>query len=267
MVKPETIASAANPLLKDVRRAIARGGLTDEGWCVAETFHLLEEALRSRLRGRDGAGGGIGCSRSAAASAAIKRVAVLPDDAAADRFGHGGEPGSDRTGRSRREWKLEQLFRGTVAGGGARWVAGSRQCRRDCARGGGVRRDRCDFLKGTVSPYNPKTLRASAGSMFRVPLLYGLDRGAGRGGLRTERGRAVRRSAVQPANCGTWPSADFTAACAIDRRQRRARRQREAAGEATDVSDSDGGRGIVERGGGRRDSVVRGAPPERRQRR
>ena len=41
------ISSAANPLLKDVRRAIVRGGLTGQGWCVAETFHLLEEALRS----------------------------------------------------------------------------------------------------------------------------------------------------------------------------------------------------------------------------
>src|SRR5437764_146215 len=48
MPKPETISSAANPLLKDVRRAIARGGLTAQGWCVAETVHLLEEALRGR---------------------------------------------------------------------------------------------------------------------------------------------------------------------------------------------------------------------------
>ena len=47
MPKAETITSAANPLLKDVRRAILRGGLTSQGWCVAETFHLLEEALRS----------------------------------------------------------------------------------------------------------------------------------------------------------------------------------------------------------------------------
>src|SRR5271155_4005774 len=44
---PELITSAANPLVKDVRRALARGGLTDEGLCVAESFHLLEEALRS----------------------------------------------------------------------------------------------------------------------------------------------------------------------------------------------------------------------------
>jgi len=31
------------------------------------------------------------------------------------------------------------------------------------------------FLKGAASPYNPKALRASAGSMFRVPLVHGLD--------------------------------------------------------------------------------------------
>ena len=47
MAKPETITSAANPLLKDVRLALARGAATNEGWCVAETFRLLEEALRS----------------------------------------------------------------------------------------------------------------------------------------------------------------------------------------------------------------------------
>ena len=49
MSRLESITSAANPLIKDVRRAIARGGLTDQGWCVAETFHLLSEALRSSL--------------------------------------------------------------------------------------------------------------------------------------------------------------------------------------------------------------------------
>src|ERR1051326_6617906 len=41
------ITSAANPLVKDVRRAIARGGLSAQGYCVAEGFHLLEETLRS----------------------------------------------------------------------------------------------------------------------------------------------------------------------------------------------------------------------------
>src|SRR5271165_3100367 len=47
MSKIETITSPANPLLKEIRRAIARGELTTDGLCVSESFHLLEEALRS----------------------------------------------------------------------------------------------------------------------------------------------------------------------------------------------------------------------------
>jgi TrmH family RNA methyltransferase len=31
------------------------------------------------------------------------------------------------------------------------------------------------FLKGTVSPWNTKTLRASAGSLFRVPFVTGVE--------------------------------------------------------------------------------------------
>jgi TrmH family RNA methyltransferase len=31
------------------------------------------------------------------------------------------------------------------------------------------------FVKGTVSPHHPKTLRASAGSLFRVPFAAGLE--------------------------------------------------------------------------------------------
>ena len=50
MVRAENITSAANPLLKEIRRAIARGSLTNDGLCVAESFHLLEEALRSDFR-------------------------------------------------------------------------------------------------------------------------------------------------------------------------------------------------------------------------
>jgi TrmH family RNA methyltransferase len=31
------------------------------------------------------------------------------------------------------------------------------------------------FLKGSVNPYNPKCVRASAGSIFRVPLVHGVE--------------------------------------------------------------------------------------------
>src|SRR5579872_6443113 len=42
-----TLTSPRNPLLKEVRRAILRGSTTEDGLAVAESFHLLEEALRS----------------------------------------------------------------------------------------------------------------------------------------------------------------------------------------------------------------------------
>jgi len=44
------LTSPDNPLLKGVRRAVRTGSLTGDGHCVAESFHLLEEALRSGCR-------------------------------------------------------------------------------------------------------------------------------------------------------------------------------------------------------------------------
>ncbi len=47
MTAAEELSSARNPLLRDVRRAVQKGSLTEGGFAVAESFHLLEEALRS----------------------------------------------------------------------------------------------------------------------------------------------------------------------------------------------------------------------------
>src|SRR5580704_8571752 len=83
MPKPETISSAANPLVKDVRRAIARGGLTQEGLLVAETFHLLEEALRSGCAVKV-----VLCSESvhSAVESHVKRLASLRVAVVADQL-------------------------------------------------------------------------------------------------------------------------------------------------------------------------------------
>jgi len=43
------------------------------------------------------------------------------------------------------------------------------------------------FVKGTVSPHNPKTIRASAGSVFRVPFLFGMDAALARAALQQNR--------------------------------------------------------------------------------
>src|SRR5579862_3725244 len=83
MLKPEMISSPANPLLRDVRRAIARGGLTQEGYLVAETFHLLEEALRSDCAVRV-----VLCSESvqSAVESHVKRLAGLRVAVVADQL-------------------------------------------------------------------------------------------------------------------------------------------------------------------------------------
>src|ERR1700761_2220828 len=47
MSRIQTITSPANPLVRDLRRAVSRGERTSDGLAIAEGFHLLEEALRS----------------------------------------------------------------------------------------------------------------------------------------------------------------------------------------------------------------------------
>jgi TrmH family RNA methyltransferase len=72
-------------------------------------------------------------------------------------------------------WELEQLFRGrslvvVLDGVQDPGNAGAVVRAAEAFGATGV-----IFLKGTVSPFNPKTIRASAGSLFRVPFVHGLD--------------------------------------------------------------------------------------------
>src|SRR5690606_33156985 len=43
------ITSPSNPLIKDIRRAVRRGEATEDGLAIAESPHLLEEAVRSGI--------------------------------------------------------------------------------------------------------------------------------------------------------------------------------------------------------------------------
>lgn len=168
MIKPEMITSAANPLVKEVRRAIARGGLTGEGWCVAETFHLLEEARRS------------GCEVMAvlAAESAAEKVdgatAVLPDRLLRSLAGTESSPGVIALVKPP-AWKLEHLLRGNP-------LLVVLDALQDPGNVGAIVRTAeamgatgAILLKGTASAYHSKTLRASAGSLFRLPFLSGMD--------------------------------------------------------------------------------------------
>jgi RNA methyltransferase, TrmH family len=215
MAKPEIITSAANPLLRDVRRAIARGGLTSEGWCVAETFHLLEEALRSDCEVkvvlaaesvRSAAEGHVrGLGRT--------KVVVAPDALLRAVSGTESSQGIIALVRPP-EWRLEQLFRGSPLV----LVLDSLQDPGNCGTivraaeafgASGVM-----FLKGTANPYNPKTLRASAGSVFRVPFLHGVDTALARAALKQNR---IELYAGVPARDGvrSLVQVDLTGRCGL----------------------------------------------------
>lgn len=176
MPRLEVISSSTNPLLKDIRRAIVRGTLTDQGWCVAETFHLLEEALRSDCEVKVVLAGE---SVRSAVEKHVRRLAqvrflVLPDRLFESLAGTESSQGVIALVEPP-AWSLPQLLRGrTLAlvldGLQDPGNAGSIVRAAEAFGATGVL-----FLKGTVSPFNPKTLRAAAGSLFRLPFVCGLD--------------------------------------------------------------------------------------------
>jgi len=207
MAKPETITSAANPLLKDVRRALARGGLTDDGWCVAETFHLLEEALRSDCEVK------IVLAAESVRSAAEThvrglrgvRVIVTPDTLLQSLSGTETAQGVLALIKPP-SWKLEQLFRGCPLVVVLDGLQDPGNCGTIVRAAEAFGATGVLFLKGAASPFNAKTLRASVGSLFRVPFLHGVDAALARAALQQNH---VELYAGVPAQSGARSLADI----------------------------------------------------------
>src|SRR5580693_7062104 len=181
MSRTQTITSAANPLLPEVRRAITRNDLTDDGLSIAEGFHLLDEALRSN---RD-------VPTVLAAESAVTKLPHLDDtriiaipDALFQSIASTETPQGVIALVRPAAWTLEQIFHGTslvVVLDGLQDPGNAGAIVRAAEAFGATG---AIFLKGTVSPYNPKTLRASAGSLFRLPHLHGVDAELARVALR-----------------------------------------------------------------------------------
>jgi len=211
----ESITSPANPLLKEIRRAITRGGLTADGWCVAETFHLLEEAVRSGCKVQ------VVLAAESVRSAAEKqvrgragiKVAVVPDALLRAVSGTQSSPGVVALVKPP-EWRMEQLFRGCPLVLVLDGLQDPGNCGTIVRAAEAFGATGVLFLKGTAHPYNPKTLRASAGSLFRVPFLYGVDPSSARAALDENR---VDLYAGVPARPGVRPLAqvDLTGRCAL----------------------------------------------------
>jgi RNA methyltransferase, TrmH family len=174
----QVISSAANPLLKEVRRAVRHNGLTRGGCVVAESFHLLEEALRS---GRE-------CevvlvsesarnkAREMLAAAGRDVPLRVIDDAVFDRIAATETSQGVLALVRPLPWTPDDLFRASPLVAVVDGV-------QDPGNGGAITRAAeafgatgIVFLRDSVSPFNPKTLRASAGSLFRLPYLYGIER-------------------------------------------------------------------------------------------
>ena len=168
------LTSSENPLLKQVRRAARRGERTPDGWVIAESIHLLEEALRS---GTPVHAALVSADADAARRAASRLPSKLVREVSPALFADVASTESSQGLIVLVEpprWRLEGLFArpglvvvldGVQDPGNAGAIVRSAEA----FGAAGVL-----FGTGSASPYHPKTLRASAGSLFRLPYAAGL---------------------------------------------------------------------------------------------
>ncbi len=213
MSRAIVITSARNPLLKEVRRALAKGTLTEDGLCVAETFHLLEEALKSGLETpvviaaesvREPVERQIGSLQGV-------RLLTVADAVYQEISATEAAQGVMALVRPQR-WSFEHVFRGrslvvVLDGVQDPGNAGTMVRASEAFGATGML-----WLKGTVSPWNAKALRASAGSLFRVPVMEGLDAGMVRAALKQRR---VDVYTAVPRGGVALHEADLTRRCAL----------------------------------------------------
>ena len=208
-----TVTSAKNPLLKEIRRAVQRGSLTDEGLCVAEGFHLLEEALRSDCAIEHVIVAESVRSALAAHVAGLKQVRVLPIEDALFATVSSTESSQGVVTLLRPPaWTLDHVFRGLSL---VMVIDGLQ----DPGNGGAIVRAAeafgatgVVFLKGSVNPYNPKALRASAGSIFRIPLVAAAD---DRLLLAVAEKKRARLYAAMPRGASTIDATNLGERCAV----------------------------------------------------
>jgi TrmH family RNA methyltransferase len=209
----ETLASEKNPLLKDVRRAATRGSLTADGFAVAEGAHLFKEALAAGLEigavilTEAAQGAWNGASRLSTKT----RVVVVPDTVFSSLSSTETPQGIMALVRPP-VWALEHVLRGTplvVILDGVQDPGNAGAIVRAAEAFGATG---LAFLKGAASPHNPKCLRASAGSIFRVPWVAGLE---GELVLDAMAGAGIALYAAMPRAKRLASQVDLTAGCAI----------------------------------------------------
>jgi len=169
----EALVSPKNPLLKEIRRAASQATVTADGYALAEGFHLLDEALAS----------GVDMSAVVVAESARAvlderhprldqtRMLTVSDTVFAGLRTTEHTQGIMALVRPP-SWTVADAFAGTA-------LAIVLDGVQDPGNAGAIVRSAeafgatgVLFLKGSVNPYNPKCLRGSAGSIFRVPIAW-----------------------------------------------------------------------------------------------
>ena len=162
-----------NPLVKELRKAFACGDANENGFCAIEGWRILDEAIRSGLKFR-------AVFFSASAEARAERLLPqlgahveklqLPDNLFSSAVPSDAPQGVAALVRCR-EFTLEDVLAKSKAGA-LLAIAGVQ----DPGNLGTILRsaeafDAAGVLlgEGTVSPLNWKAVRASAGSVFRLP--------------------------------------------------------------------------------------------------
>jgi TrmH family RNA methyltransferase len=213
-----------NPLVKQIRRAVAHGTWTADGWAVAEGRHLLEEALKARCAIRavivseaakpellDELSRLPGLRQAGLRQVSEKTFCTLsstetPQGVLALVKPPAADLEAMLTGEALHEHVLIAILDGVQDPGNAGAIV--RVAEAFGATG-------AIFLKGTVDPFHPRALRGSAGSSLRVPIVRGIDPEA-LDGLKIYAAipKARVAAAVTAVNIDV-NRADFTASCAI----------------------------------------------------
>jgi RNA methyltransferase, TrmH family len=175
-----------NPLVKQLRQAFSRAELTEAGDCAIEGLRILEEAIRSGLRfsavffresAQDRA------DRLLPQLGSQVETLLLPDKLF-DSLVPSESPQGVAALVRLKEFSLDDVVETERLQVGPIVVLAGLQ---DPGNLGTILRSSEAFGsagvvlgEGTVSPFNSKVVRASAGSVFRLPVIHGQSHGRGK---------------------------------------------------------------------------------------
>lgn len=164
-----------NALVKELRTAFAHGELTPDGYCAIEGMRILEEAIRSGLKFKAvffRASAENRAERLLPQMAAHVDTLLLPDKLFASAVPSESPQGVAALVRCK-QFKFEDVL-AKAQNGPLVAIAGVQ----DPGNLGTILRSAEAFGaggvllgEGTVSPFNSKVIRASAGSVFRLPVV------------------------------------------------------------------------------------------------